>query len=523
MIQVAPTISALKKKYPGTKITVLIDTGCLGVCDGIAGIDEVIIFDCAHLYYELSKDAGGIARGVAYVQSFVKALQEKQFDYSLNMTASGFSALLLSMLQIEDARGMVADNRATRIIRSPWAQLVAAHSYHSNREYMPFNLVDLFRCSAGVARESKQRAYHVAEESRVFAKRFIGQMFSEREEGPLICIQLGASDAKRRWGSQRFAKTISCILAQVNARIVLVGSKDEQLIAAEVLRECPANSVVSAVGETTIPELAALLEASNLLITGDTGPMHIAAAVGTPVVALFLASAIPWETGPYQEGSIVVVPQISCHPCSPILRCSRPDCHSQISPELVAKLALRRLNTEPLTNIQSPHALVLEAYFDEDGFLDFRPLSEDSAKRLFGIRNAYRKLWKSEFFDKDTPALHRDSGDTKLCALARDGIQGINDLGRATAAESQSAELFDQIQSSLVQIDEAIETFGLQNPIFDPLVRLFIIERENLRGSDLSTLASQMREIYLSLERRAAKFQALLLSDNERPTQLCAY
>jgi ADP-heptose:LPS heptosyltransferase len=91
-------------------------------------------------------------------------------------------------------------------------------------------------------------------------------------------------------------------------------------------------------GKTTLMELAALYEKAAFVISTDTGPMHLAAAVGTPVIALFGPTA-PWRTGPYGPGHQIVRAQLECSPCFK-RRCETMDCMSHISVKQVMDAAV---------------------------------------------------------------------------------------------------------------------------------------------------------------------------------------
>jgi 3-deoxy-D-manno-octulosonic-acid transferase/heptosyltransferase-1 len=98
----------------------------------------------------------------------------------------------------------------------------------------------------------------------------------------------------------------------------------------------------SVAGETTLRELAALYKMASLLVTTDSGPMHLAAAVGTPVVALFGPTS-PERTGPYGEGHIVIRQGL---PCSPCFRktCDTLECMNTIGVDEVLQAVRERLD-----------------------------------------------------------------------------------------------------------------------------------------------------------------------------------
>lgn len=96
-------------------------------------------------------------------------------------------------------------------------------------------------------------------------------------------------------------------------------------------------AVVDLSGKTGIAEMGAVLKQCGMLISGDTGPMHIAAAVGTPVLALFYGTAYPWETGPYGPGHFIMFPDLPCAPCSNPDACEGHRCKEMLTPDRVVR------------------------------------------------------------------------------------------------------------------------------------------------------------------------------------------
>ena len=153
---------------------------------------------------------------------------------------------------------------------------------------------------------------------------------------PLIAINPSARWIKKRWPAVSYSALINQLIKELKAGIIIVGSKDDVPIANEI-SSLVHEKIGIATGKTSIKSLAALLTRVNLLITNDSGPMHIAAALGTPVVALF-GPTDPKLTGPYGRGHVVIRKNLDCSPC---LRrpCTegKPLCMETITAEEVEK------------------------------------------------------------------------------------------------------------------------------------------------------------------------------------------
>ncbi|RMD87404.1 MAG: glycosyltransferase family 9 protein [Candidatus Dadabacteria bacterium] len=520
MLQATPTIAGIKEENPGASLTVLVEKQFSSICNHLPYIDEIIPLDLGSTVRSLAKEAEGIVEAYDYVTDVVEDLRSRGFDYCVNMSNSAYTALLIRLLRIQRIGGWAADDEGYRVIESDWARLFASCVFHTNRLYNSLNLVDIFRCSADVEKHPKKLLMNVSDKAMQFARDFIAaQNFTN--SGPIIAIQAGASQRKRQWDPRNFSKLINILTKKLNARVILTGSNSEGAIIRRILDMCDTKNAASAAGKTDLEQLAALLKLSDILITGDTGPMHISVAVGTPVVAMFLASALGFETGPYSEGNLVLQPVIDCHPCNPNKACSRPDCHALIVPSELAKLVELRLqgevNTLPHNMFDSKRVVVYKTVFDEHGFLDMHPLNgEFGGKETARFRKAYRYMWLDDIggikVGKPTNGnfklqIHNDAleGIGQIIDLADKGTQTIETLIETIKDTSSPPSRLKECSALLEQIDHGIEQLGYHVPEAGLLTRMFIFAKENISGSEPLSLASQMSEVYSDLSRRGKK------------------
>jgi hypothetical protein len=169
-------------------------------------------------------------------------------------------------------------------------------------------------------------------------------------EGPGGCagfaaFQLGASDDIRRWPVSYFVELGERLWREKNVCPVLLGSPQEQRLAARYA-ERAGHPFVNLCGRTSLEDLSAALCSVRLLVTNDTGTMHLAAGNKVPILAVFLATAQPFDTGPYMVGSCSLEPDLACHPCPFGTRCPNEQrCRRVITPDLMAELACSFLDT----------------------------------------------------------------------------------------------------------------------------------------------------------------------------------
>ncbi len=162
--------------------------------------------------------------------------------------------------------------------------------------------------------------------------------------GRLVGIHVSGGRAIKQWDPERFADVAQRLVATSGVVVVLTGAPGDRALADRVRASLPASSVIDVVGHADLLTLAGVLERLDLLITGDTGPMHLAVAVGTPVVAVFGPSD-PVRYEPRGPQDRVVRIDLPCSPCNrirlPPARCvgHTPDCLAFLSADRVVSAA----------------------------------------------------------------------------------------------------------------------------------------------------------------------------------------
>jgi len=146
--------------------------------------------------------------------------------------------------------------------------------------------------------------------------------------GPFIGIHASGGRESKQWHPDRFAEVARALSHTYGATIVLTGNDRDRPIVDRVRGQLALLPTVDASGQLDLPELAALLGRLDLLVSSDTGPMHLAAAMATPVVALY-GPADPRRYGPDTPASRVVRVQLPCSPCGQV-RLPPPRCRGHI-------------------------------------------------------------------------------------------------------------------------------------------------------------------------------------------------
>ncbi len=306
VIHTLPALSAIRKRYPNAHITWLVETAAADLVVGHRALDRVIVSHRKRWIRELK--GPGRRQALADIRRFWHALRDTDYDIIID-----FQALLKSAVLVWLARG----KRKIGFDRGMQHQ---EHSYLLLNERIPPVDMAVHALTRGlillkaIGIEPSSVVYDVPVSER--DRRQVNSLLDESGfdgSRPLVAINPVALWETKLWVNDRFAALADRLVRAHGVDVVFTGGPGDRETIADIRLQMTEKSVDLS-GRTTLTMLAALYQRAALLVTTDTGPMHLAAAVDTPVVALFGPTA-PWRTGPYGKGHRVVRTAPSCSPC----------------------------------------------------------------------------------------------------------------------------------------------------------------------------------------------------------------
>jgi len=330
VIHTLPALNALRRKYPEARIDWLVEEAAADLVIGHAAIDNVLISRRKAWIRDLRQ--GRVKAAWQGFAGFVKKMRGTEYDLLLDfqgLLKSGiFVWLARAKRKVGFGRGMEHAECSYIFLNEPISP-VNMDQHAAIRELLLLKAI-------GVESEEIVFDLPVTNEQR----EKIGQLLAA--EGidparPLVAINPMTTWATKHWRNERFARVADQLHDRGMAVVFSGGPQDVRGI--EDIRAAMIGKAASLAGKTTLKELAALYERAKVLITTDTGPMHLAAAAGTPVVALFGPTA-PWRTGPFGTGHRILRAEIACSPCLK-KHCDREHaCMARITVEQVVQAAL---------------------------------------------------------------------------------------------------------------------------------------------------------------------------------------
>lgn len=434
----------------------------------------------------------------AQLANFAKELVEiAKPDCVINLTPGAAPRLLTRLLAPAGARvlGFGMDNMGFGVDYGVWTSFFSVAA--GKRINSPFNLADMLRMMAYPIAGGMRGSFRLAPPdgaSMDWARNFLAKAASGASG--YVAFQLGASEERRRWPVEYFAELGRTLWDTRHLQPILLGSPLEKKLADEYAAAAR-HPFINAVGSTDIPKLAALTSCVRLLVTNDTGTMHLASGLGVPSLAFFFATAQPWDTGPMLPGCCCLEPALPCHPCAFGRQCARAEsCRASISPATVAALASNWLETGKWEAGKIDEARVWLTARDAGGFYQIRPLCE-AASNGPGLWLAWmRFFWRQLFDDMEAQDKGAPAGDL---SAGYAGLRAPDDAARISVALGEGAGLLDIIAdcapavhtapSRLGQIFlrncERLQAFWHKTPKLEALAAFWHEFRKN-QGGDIS-------------------------------------
>ncbi len=528
LLQTTPLLAGLKEQDKEAEITLLGNVKFIDVCKHLPNIDRLLTFDVQQ--FQKDGEELSILDIYRYFDRLIDELQKEKFDELINLSHSKLTAAISRLLGIRHVRGFYSTEDGYRVINGRW--LIYFSAFLAFRSYNTFNLVDIYQLGGGVTPKGRGLFLNTKEPQKAAASLLADVGIKDGEK--VIGLQAGSSLKERRWPPEKFAAAADMVSRKLGAKVLLFGTESEKELGEAVASHMEERSI-SFLGKSSLEELIGLVKRCDILLTNDTGTMHIAAAVGTPLVALFLVHAFGVETGPSSEGNIVIEPEIECFPCSHNSKCPHYACLNHVTPEDVAAaadiaLGFSQGKSTPLPAGSFAMSRPLISRFDEAGFLDFQPLIKRELKeedifsriyRYFFVSSAVKGLddsyWvdtlKKNYLQWDAEKVLewvRAEKETfsKLAVLANSGLKLAGEM--ELDYKKGKIEKVKKRSGDIAGIDREIEIMGNAHPELKPIVRLFELGKENLTGDNPVMMLSKTKILYKGILSGTAFMQTLL-------------
>ncbi len=293
-----PAVRAVRKAFPGAYVAAMVSPATKDIVKGNPDINEIIIYD-----------KKGKHRNFFKTLVFSLWLKKKKFDIALILHTTARVNLITCLARIPKRAGYT---------RGKMDFLLTDRLYDVKRlgeKHEAEYSLDLLR-SVGIKAKMSQPVVYINEMDEANAERLLKEN-GLREREKFIAVHPGASCISKRWPEENFALIADALSEELGVRIVLL-SDEEESPTGEKVRSSMKKEPVFLCGKTSLGETAALLKKSMLFISNDSGPVHIACAVGTPTISIFgrnQRGLSPERWGPLGKNSAYLHKKVGCSEC----------------------------------------------------------------------------------------------------------------------------------------------------------------------------------------------------------------
>jgi heptosyltransferase II len=300
-VMTVPALRELRRVLPRAHVTLATRAWAEGIFRGADFLDDILI----------SEEAGGTALSTLRE---AREWRARRFDLAILFPNAFAPALVAALARVPARVGYATQGRGpllTHTLHVPdWRGLRHEVFYYLN---IVAELEQMLHGSSSPESDEPRTGLVVSDERRQEARELL-RGSGARLERPLVALCPGSTNSRaKRWPAERFAALADSLMEKAGAEVALIGTGEELDVSEEVARRMRKRPVVLT-GETDLGQTVAVLSVADLLVTNDTGPAHVAAAVGCPVVVIF-GPTNPVTTRPLSPLASVVREPPDCAPC----------------------------------------------------------------------------------------------------------------------------------------------------------------------------------------------------------------
>lgn len=295
LIQIEPMLRALKAAGRAEHITLLVERSFVEIASELPSADDLQVVDFAKILGTLNGSSGVLP--VADYMALSHAIVREKHATLVNVTHTRPS-MVLAALAGEDSIGVTLDRDGHQVVNNSWLQYFFATNLA--RPWCSFNLVDIYVNAITPQTKFADRKPQLLDSAP-------GQRAVRRDwQGLKVLLHAGASQSDKQWPEQSFVQLAKALLDR-GTSIALIGARR-----LESNHPFPTHArLQDLTGRTSVRDVIELCRQADVMVSADSGPVHIAAATRLPLVVIEGGSAHAFETAPYDLNALVLQPHLS--------------------------------------------------------------------------------------------------------------------------------------------------------------------------------------------------------------------
>jgi lipopolysaccharide heptosyltransferase I len=313
VVHAMPILACLRDKWPHAHIAWVVNRAFRDLLDKHRDVNELIVYE--------TRGSRPRASDVERTVSLFRRLAREPFDLTIDLQGLLRSALMTAATRAKTRIGLADAREGAR-----WF-----YTHRVDAPRLGIHAVDrALRVAAALGAGTVEPRFNVSisQADCDWANKLLAET-----PGPRVLLNLGARWLTKRWPPVHFAEIGRRAVKDFGASLIAVGSRGDQSFVDELAFHLGSIPLLDLCGQTRLPQLAALTLECDLMISNDTGPLHLAAAAGARVLGIYTCTN-PKLTGPYGPHAATVQSCVWCAP-SFLKTCRRLDCMTELSPDRV--------------------------------------------------------------------------------------------------------------------------------------------------------------------------------------------
>lgn len=307
-----PVLSALRRRYPEAIITWVVNKSYEPLLIGHPDLNATLAWD-------RGAARKGWMRGAISFARFLRLLRQQRFDLVIDLQGLFRTGLMTAATRAPRRVGLSSAREGATTFYTDVVPVPDIDTIHAVDRY--------WRVAEALGAGEGPRTFHVPVPE--IEQRWAAQLLQGYPR-PWLMFGVGARWLTKRWPPRHFATLARWAQAEHGGTVVFLGGGDETPLAQATAAELT-GPVCDLTGQTTLPQLAALLACAEVMVANDTGPLHLAAALGRPVLAPYTCTRVR-RTGPYGALGRAVESRIWCQG-SLLRKCERLECMDELTPD----------------------------------------------------------------------------------------------------------------------------------------------------------------------------------------------
>jgi len=329
VIHTLPSLAALRRLYPESHITWVVEEAAADLVTGHPYLDSVLVSRRKSWSRDLLR--GRVRSPLSEIGNFVRKLRQRDYDLVIDFHGLFKSSIIVFLSRGKRKLGYDSWQEISGLFLNE--KIPEDVNKHAVDRYLDFPRylgaeIDRVEFTLPSDKNAEEKVLRLLREYNLEDKKF-------------VAINPIALWETKLWSDEQFACLADLINNKLQVNVVFTGSEKESI---EKITSLMNTECVNLGGKTTLLDLACLYKKACMVITTDSGPMHMAAAVGIPVIALF-GPTDPERTGPYGDGHTIIRIELPCSPCF-LKKCSTKQCMKDISSEQVFAVVEKKLIKE---------------------------------------------------------------------------------------------------------------------------------------------------------------------------------